>query len=91
MATLKKTQSLADFAKQFEKVSCVACVIPERDEIDAAYRGGITRKTILRWLWEAKGYGDKSTFDENAQPTGISSTMLDKHFTGSHHLKKGES
>lgn len=90
MSTPKKPQSLADFAKQFEKVSCFACVIPERDEIDAAYKSGITRKVILKWLWEAKGYNDKSVMDDNGHPAGISATMVDKHFTGGHHHKKGD-
>lgn len=85
-----KKQSLADFAKQFEKISCIACVIPEREEIDAAYKAGIARKVILKWLWEACGYSDKSVMDDSGKPAGLSSTMLDKHFTGSHHYSKSE-
>lgn len=87
--TVKK-QSLIDFAKQFERPACVACIFPEREEMDGAYRSGINRKTILKWLWEVKGYGDISTFDEEGKPNGISASMLDKHFSGSHHLKKHE-
>lgn len=85
-----KKQSLLDYAKSFERISCIACVIPEREEIDGAYRSGVQRKIILKWLWEVKGYSDKSTLDENNVPLGISSNMLDKHFTGQHHFIKNE-
>lgn len=85
--TIKK-QSLQDFAKQFERPACVACILPEREEIDGAYRGGINRKVILKWLWEVKCYGDQSTFDEKGVPNGISASMLDKHFSGAHHFSK---
>lgn len=87
MTTRKKT-SLADFAKQFERISCVACVLPERAEFDAAHRAGVTRKVILKWLWTECGYSDKSTFDDSGKPTGIAASMLDKHFTGQHHYVK---
>lgn len=83
-----KKQSLADFAKQFERIDCVACVLPEREEFDSALRAGVQRKIVLRWLWEVGGYGDKSVFDEAGKPTGISATMLDKHVTGQHYYKK---
>ena len=86
--TAKKHSSLLDYAKQFERVECVACILPERDEIDGAYRSGINRKVILKWLWDDVGYSDKSTFDEKGKPTGIAASMLDKHFTGKHHFKK---
>jgi hypothetical protein len=85
--TAKKI-SLLDYAKQFERIECVACVLPERDEIDGAYRSGVLRKVILRWLWQERGYADKSTFDEDGKPRGISASMLDKHFIGQHHFKK---
>lgn len=83
-----KKPTLLDFAKQFERIECVACVLAERDEIDGAYRSGIHRKVILKWLWEVRGYSDKSTLDEDGKPTGISASMLDKHLSGSHHFKK---
>lgn len=86
--TVKKNQSLLDYAKQFEKPACVACILPEREEIDGAYRSGITRKTILKWLWEVKGYNETCTFDDDGKPNGISASMLDKHYTGTHHYRK---
>jgi hypothetical protein len=87
----KKNVSLAEFIKQFEKPSCIVCILPERNEIDAAFlTGSANRRNILRWLWEAKGYGDKSLYDEKGQPTGISATALDKHLTGQHHFSKEE-
>lgn len=85
MTTKKLT--LQEFAKTKERADCIACVLPEREEIDEAYRSGITRKIILQWLWEVKGYDAKSVFDETGAPKGISSTMLDKHLTGQHHFK----
>ena len=84
--TIKKI-SLQDFAKTNERADCIACVLPERNEIDEAYRNGITRKMILRWLWEVREYDTKSIFDETGCPKGISATMLDKHLTGQHHFK----
>lgn len=83
-----KKQSLLDYAKQFERPACIACTLPEREEIDGAYRSGVNRKVILKWLWEVKGYSDKSSFDEEGRPLGLSASMLDKHFTGSHHYTK---
>lgn len=86
--TVKKNQSLLDFAKQFERPTCIACILPERLEFDGAYRSGVNRKTILKWLWEVKGYNETTTFDDDGKPTGLSASMLDKHFTGSHHYTK---
>jgi hypothetical protein len=86
-----KKPSLLDFAKQFERPGCSVCALPERDEVDGGYRSGVHRKNILKWLWEVRGYGDRSTFDESGVPTGLSASMLDKHFSGGHHFKKGES
>ena len=83
-----KKPSLIEFAKQFERPSCIACSLPEREEMDAAYRSGVTRKTILRWLWDVKGYNDKSGWDEEGLPNGLSPSMLDKHFSQSHHFNK---
>lgn len=83
-----KKQSLLEFAKQFEKPPCVACILPERQEIDGAYRSGVNRKVILKWLWEVRGYNETSTFDDDGKPNGISASMLDKHYTGSHHFSK---
>lgn len=85
-----KKVSLLDYAKQFERIECFACALPEREEIDGAYRSGINRKVIIKWLWEERGYGDKSMVDEAGKVSGLSSSMLDKHFTGSHHLKKNQ-
>lgn len=88
MTTKKANISLLDFAKQFERPACFACILPEREEIDGAYRSGINRKHILKWLWDVKGYDDQSLLDEDGKPTGISASMLDKHFVGSHHFTK---
>lgn len=86
MTTKKLT--LSEFAKSKERADCVVCVLAEREEIDEAYRGGVSRKVILQWLWEVKGYEGKAVFDENGAPRGLSSTSLDKHLTGSHHFNK---
>ena len=83
-----KKPSLAEFAKSKERAKCVVCILPERDEIDDAYRSGITRKVILNWLWEVKGYEGKAIFDENGTPRGLSSSSLDSHLTGQHHFSK---
>jgi hypothetical protein len=88
--TTKKNLSLLDYAKQFERISCYACNIPERDEIDGAYRSGVNRKLILKWLWNEKGYSDKSIVGDDGKVAGLSASMLDKHFTGGHHYKKVE-
>jgi hypothetical protein len=85
-----KKLSLNEFAKSKERAKCVVCVLPEREEIDEAYRGGVTRKIILSWLWEVKGYEGKAVFDESGAPRGLSSTSLDHHLTGQHHFQKAE-
>lgn len=86
--TVKKP-SLSEFAKSKERAECVVCVLVERDEIDEAYRGGTSRKIILQWLWEVKGYEGKAIFNETGVPIGLSSTSLDRHLTGQHHFQKG--
>lgn len=86
--TTPKKLSLSDFAKSKERAKCVVCVLPEREEIDEAYRGGVTRKVILSWLWEVKAYEGKAVFDENGNPRGLSASSLDSHLTGSHHFRK---
>lgn len=86
--TTKKNVSLLDYAKQFERPSCIACILPEREEIDGAYKSGVNRKHILKWLWEVKGYEDKSLVGDDGRPTGITASMLDKHYTGGHHYTK---
>ena len=85
-----KKPSLMEFAQASLKPECVVCVMPERDEIDNAYRAGISRRPILSWLWDVQGYGGASTFDEQNKPTGLSSSALDRHLTGGHHLQKRE-
>lgn len=88
MPAKKATPSLLDYAKQFERPSCIACILPEREEIDGAYKSGVNRKHILKWLWEVKGYTDQSVLDEDGKPVGISASMLDKHLGGGHHYSK---
>lgn len=88
MAT--KKLSLMEFAQSTLKPECVVCALPERDEIDNAYRSGVTRRPILSWLWETREYAGQTGYDENNKPTGLSSSALDKHLTGGHHLQKRE-
>lgn len=84
---LSPSPSLVEFAAAHSKPECVVCALPEREEIDAAYRQGITRRPILKWLWEVKGYAGVSNYDEAGKPTGLSASALDKHLTGAHHLR----
>jgi hypothetical protein len=67
--------SLTEFADSKRPPSCKFCTLPERDECDEAYKQGTaTRKNILQWLHEHKGY-------TSAQ---ITSSALDKHYTNGH-------
>lgn len=79
--------SLAEYAKQFEKPDCAVCALQERDDIDEGYKNGILRRTIIKWLRDL-GYEDKTLYDENNKPIGISETALNKHFTKGHHFSK---
>ena len=54
---MKKTAprvGLAEFAagrrKSRTNTVCELCDLPERDEIDAALKGGITQASVLDWL-----------------------------------------
>jgi len=74
--------SLADFAKAKAPPACRVCVLPERAEIDEAYRNGTPRRIILEWLWEVRGYKTSGLVD------GVSEAMMDKHCKSQHHHKK---
>jgi hypothetical protein len=79
MATPKKL-SLAEFAAEKAPPPCRVCILPEREEIDEAYKTGVARRLILEWLREVRSYA-------NNGPTGVSDSALDKHLTQKHHLK----
>lgn len=72
--TLKKL-TLMEFAQAKKPPACKFCILPERDECDTAYTNGeATRKDILQWLHEVRGY-------KTSQVTG---SAIDKHFSGGH-------
>lgn len=70
-----KTPSLVEFAEAKAPPSCKFCVLPERRECDEAYKTGqATRRLILQWLHEVKGYTTKD----------VTGSAVDKHFTSGH-------
>jgi hypothetical protein len=54
----KPALDLTDFAKRNQRVTPQAWLssAPERDEIIAGYRSGVSPKLIYRWLLEERGY-----------------------------------
>jgi hypothetical protein len=84
----KNNISLEEFAKQYKKIDCMVCALPERDEVDEAYKNGVLRRIIMKWLWEVKGYGTKSGLNDEGKPIGFSESMMDKHFSKQHHFNK---
>ncbi len=80
MTTAKKP-SLADFAAAKAPPPCRVCVLPERPEIDEAYRNGIPRRIIHEWLIDVRGYKPIGLVD------GVSATAIDNHLKKRHHLK----
>lgn len=53
---MSEAPSLADYAEAHKKqTACKICVLPQRAEIDDAYRNGVRRGIIFRWLTDALG------------------------------------
>lgn len=79
MLTAKKL-SLTEFAASKAPPPCRFCVLPERAEIDEAYKSGIPRRVILEWLIEIRGYATNG-------PNGVTQSAIDKHMSSKHHFK----
>jgi hypothetical protein len=57
-------RGLAEYAAEDNAangVPCWLCNLPERAEVEAAFRGGVRKTTIRRWLEQECGYGKQAT------------------------------
>ena len=77
--TIRKP-TLVEYAATKAPPPCRFCVLPERTEVDEAYKAGVPRRLILEWLIDVKGYAPNG-------PNGVTQSAIDKHMTSKHHLR----
>ena len=71
--------SIADFAKRNplrSQRTCWACSLPQRKEIDAALRAGVSTLHVIRWL----------TDEVKMSPSVARRPRMDYHFKSNHHM-----
>lgn len=84
---MTKKLSFEEYVQKNERPNCAMCVLPERGEIDAVYRQGkATKRQVADYLHSVLGYESKTVFGEENRIIGISTTVVERHYSEKHHF-----